>query len=200
MRLARCARGASRAWPTSARSWSWSLVSKAWRTLPRFPRLVAPEDGRNRWLVGSTGSFEILSIDIAQKRIGIALVDEGSSRARSAQGAIEPGAIVTGKVERHEKFGVFVFLSPGRTGLIPFAETGVDRDTDMMKAFPIGSEVEVAVLEVDPTGRRIRLSRKAVAQHREQAELREYAARPDAAPTTSLGSLADNLRNALKGR
>ena len=150
--------------------------------------------------VGSTGSFEILSIDTAQKRIGIALVDEGSSRARSAQGAIEPGAIVTGKVERHEKFGVFVFLSPGRTGLIPFAETGVDRDTDMMKAFPIGSEVEVAVLEVDPTGRRIRLSRKAVAQHREQAELREYAARPDAAPTTSLGSLADNLRNALKGR
>ena len=153
--------------------------------------------------VGSTGAFEILSIDTAQKRIGVALVDEGSSRAAGAtspQGAIAPGAIVTGKVERHEKFGVFVFLSPGRTGLMPFAETGVDRDTDMMKAFPIGSEVEVVVLEVDPAGRRIRLSRKAVAEQREQAELREYAARPDAAPTTSLGSLADNLRNALKGR
>ena len=111
-----------------------------------------------------------------------------------------PGAIVTGKVERHEKFGVFVFLSPGRTGLMPFAETGLDRDADMVKAFPIGSEVEVAVLEVDPAGRRIRLSRKAVAQQREQAELREYAARPDAAPTASLGSLADKLRGALKGQ
>ena len=153
--------------------------------------------------VGMTGAFEILSIDTAQKRIGVALVDEGSSRAAGAtspQGAIVPGAIVTGKVERHEKFGVFVFLSPGRTGLMPFAETGVDRDTDMLKAFPIGSEVEVVVLEVDPAGRRIRLSRKAVAEQREQAELREYAARPDAAPTASLGSLADNLRNALKGR
>ena len=94
--------------------------------------------------VGSTGAFEILSVDIAQKRIGIALVDEGSSRAASAQGTIAPGTIVTGKVERHEKFGVFVFLSPGRTGLLPFAETGVDRDADMLKAFPIGSEVEVA--------------------------------------------------------
>ena len=150
--------------------------------------------------VGSTGAFEILSIDTAQKRIGIALVDEGSARAASAQGTIAPGTIVTGKVERHEKFGVFVFLSPGRTGLLPFAETGVDRDADMLKAFPIGSEVEVAVLEVDPTGRRIRLSRKAVSEERERAELREYAARPDSAPATSLGSLADNLRNALKGR
>ncbi len=150
--------------------------------------------------VGSTGAFEILSMDTAQKRIGIALVDEGSARAASAQGTIAPGTIVTGKVERHEKFGVFVFLSPGRTGLLPFAETGVERDADMLKAFPIGSEVEVAVVEVDPTGRRIRLSKKAVAEERERAELREYAARPDSTPATSLGSLADNLRNALKGR
>ena len=56
------------------------------------------------------------------------------------------------------------------------------------------------MLEVDPEGRRIRLSRKAVAEQREQAELRDYAARPDAAPTTSMGSLADKLRGALGGR
>ena len=150
--------------------------------------------------VGSTGAFEILSIDTAQKRIGVALVEEGSSRAAGAtspQDAIVPGAIVAGKVERHEKFGVFVFLSPGRTGLMPFAETGVDRDIDMLKAFPIGSEVEVVVLEVDPAGRRIRLSKKAVAEQREQAELREYASRPDAAPAASMGSIADKLRDAL---
>ncbi len=152
---------------------------------------------------GMTGAFEVLSIDATQKRIGVALVEEGSSRAAGAtspQGAIVAGAIVTGKVERHEKFGVFVFLSPGRTGLIPLAETGVDRDGDMLKAFPIGSDVEVAVLEVDPAGRRIRLSRKAVAAEREQAELREYAARPDAAPAASMGSLADKLRGALGER
>ena len=87
---------------------------------------------------------------------------------------------------------MFVFLSPGRTGLIPNAETGVDRDADMRKAFPVGSEVEVAVLEVDPAGKRIRLSKKAVAEMREQAELRDYAARADAAPEVSEGSLADH--------
>jgi small subunit ribosomal protein S1 len=153
--------------------------------------------------VGATGAFEILSIDAAQKRIGVALVDAGSSRAAGAtapEGTIAAGAIVTGKVERHEKFGVFVFLAPGRTGLMPYAESAVDRDADMLKAFPIGSDVEVVVLEVDPSGRRIRLSRKAVAEQRERAELSEYAARQEAAPSASLGSLAENLRNALKGR
>jgi small subunit ribosomal protein S1 len=152
--------------------------------------------------VGTTAAFEILSIDLATKRIGVALVEEGSARAAgatAAQGALAPGAIVTGKVERHERFGVFVFLSPGRTGLMPFSETGLDRDADVAKAFPIGSELEVAVLEADASGRRIRLSRKAVSQQREQAELRDYTARPDATPATPLGSLADKLRDALKG-
>jgi len=152
--------------------------------------------------VGTTATFEILGVDLAQKRIGLARAEEGSSRAAGAaapDGALVPGSIVTGKVERHERFGVFVFLSPGRTGLMPLSETGLDRDADMVKAFPVGSELEVAVLEADASGRRIRLSRKAVAQQREQAELREYAARPDAAPATPLGSLADKLRDALKG-
>ena len=153
--------------------------------------------------VGTTAAFEILSIDFAHKRIGVALVVEGSSRAAGAtapEGALAPGTIVTGKVERHERFGVFVFLSPGRTGLMPFSETGLDRDADLVKAFPVGSEVEVAVLEADASGRRIRLSKKAVATEREQAELRDYAARPDATPATSTGLLADKLRDALKGR
>ena len=155
--------------------------------------------------VGTTGAFEILTVDPAQKRIGVAMVEAGTARASAAvgaPGAIVPGAIVTGKVERHEKFGVFVFLAPGKTGLIPGAETGLDRDADLHKAFPVGSEVEVVVLEVDPAGRRIRLSKKAVAEQREKAELRDYEERQrqDAAPSQSLGSLADKLRGALGSR
>ncbi len=170
-----------------------------------FPPTGRPGSWAKAVPVGTTAAFEILSIDLAQKRIGVALVEEGSSRgARAAEsqggGALAPGTIVTGKVERHERFGVFVFLSPGRTGLMPFSETGLDRDADMAKAFPIGSEVEVAVLEADASGKRIRLSKKAVAQQREQAELREYAARSDAAPSAPLGSMADKLRDALKKR
>jgi small subunit ribosomal protein S1 len=151
---------------------------------------------------GTTAAFEILSVDLEKKRIGVALVPEGSSRASTApsQPAIAPGVRLKGKVERHEKFGVFVFLVPGRTGLIPLSETGVAKDADIARAFPIGAEVEVIVLEVDPSGRRIRLSAKAVADAQEAEELREYAERGDSATPEGFGSLADKLRNALGPR
>jgi len=171
-----------------------------------------PTGRRDEWTravpVGMSGAFEILSIDPAQKRIGVALVEEGSTRARgtadvvptSTPAGIVPGARFTGKVERHEKFGVFVFLTPGRTGLMPLSETGVAREGDVVKAFPVGSDVEVVVLEVDPSGRRIRLSRKAVLDAQEAEELREYTERTDAAPAQGFGSLGDKLRGALRTR
>jgi small subunit ribosomal protein S1 len=150
---------------------------------------------------GMTGAFEILSIDLEKKRIGVALVPEGSARAGGTAPApleIVPGARLTGKVERHEKFGVFVFLAPGRTGLIPLSETGVARDADVSSTFPVGADVQVVVLDVDPTGRRIRLSVKAVLDAHEAEEVREYTERGDAAPADGFGSLADKLRGALK--
>ena len=151
----------------------------------------------------TVATFEILSLDLAQKRIGLAMVDPGSSRAAgatAAEGALAPGSLVTGKIERHEDFGVFVFLAPGRTGLMPLAETALDRGADLRKAFPVGSDIEVVVVEADAAGRRIRVSRKAVAEQREAAELRDYAARPDANASQSFGALADKLRGALDSR
>jgi small subunit ribosomal protein S1 len=153
--------------------------------------------------VGLTAPFEILSIDREKRRIGVALVEEPSARADGAapqEAGLVPGARLTGKVERHEKYGVFVFLAPGRTGLMPLSETGIARESDVAKAFPVGSDVEVVVLEVDPSGRRIRVSRKAVLDAREADEVREYAERADVSPSQGLGSLADKLRGALKPR
>jgi small subunit ribosomal protein S1 len=153
---------------------------------------------------GTTGAFEILSIDPDKKRIGVALLPEGSARAGGAASAapdIAPGARLKGKVERHEKFGVFVFLAPGRTGLIPLSETNVPRDGDVAKAFPVGSEIEVVVLDVEaPPGRRIRLSVKALIDAREADLVREYSEREVATSGESFGSLADKLRGALSPR
>jgi small subunit ribosomal protein S1 len=151
--------------------------------------------------VGMTGTFEILSIDAGKKRIGVALLPEGSARAGRASSAsgIVPGARLTGVVERHEKFGVFVFLAPGRTGLIPLSETGIAKEADVVKAFPAGSQVTVIVLEVDSEGRRIRLSAKAVKDAEEAQEVREYSER-EAAPAGFGSSLGDKLRGALNPR
>jgi ribosomal protein S1 len=80
------------------------------------------------------------------------------------------------------------------------SETGVARDADVAKAFPAGADVDVVVLEVDSSGRRIRLSRKAVLDALDAEELREYGARTDAASAEGFGSLADKLRGAFEPR
>lgn len=152
--------------------------------------------------VGATADFEILNIDPEKKRIGIALVSEATGRAAGAgqQAAVVPGARLTGKVEKHEKFGMFVFLAPGKTGLMPWSESGLAREADAQKAFPVGADVDVVVLDVEAGGRRIRVSHKAVIDAQEADVVREYSERSDSAQAGGLGSLADKLRGALGGR
>jgi small subunit ribosomal protein S1 len=111
-----------------------------------------------------------------------------------------PGARLTGKVARCDRSGVFVFLAPGRTGLIPPTETGTATEADVPHAFPLGADVEVVVLEVDESARRIRLSAKAARESREAEELREYTHREDAGRAGGFGSLAEKLRGALEPR
>jgi small subunit ribosomal protein S1 len=149
---------------------------------------------------GASVTIEILNLDVERKRIGVAVVEEGSVREARAGGRAEivPGARLVGKVERHEKYGVFVFLAPGRTGLLPLEEAGVDREGDLKKLLPVGSEVEVMVLESDPSSRRIRLSRKAVFEAEEKREARDFAERQDRGQSEGFGSLADKLRAAMR--
>ena len=96
--------------------------------------------------------------------------------------------------------GVFVFLAPGITGLLPASETGAAHGVDLQKAFPLGSDLDVMVLEADSARRRIRLSVKAIADRAEAAEVSDYTVRAAAAQAQSFGSLADKLRGALGPR
>jgi ribosomal protein S1 len=79
----------------------------------------------------------------------------------------------------------------------PLTETGIAKEADVKRAFPVGADVEVIVLEVDPSGRRIRLSAKAVMEAREAEEVREWTER-NAPPAEGSGILAAKLRSALK--
>ncbi len=166
--------------------------------LSTFPPTGSPDGWKASVRAGMTASFQILSIDLEKKRIGVALIADGTAASPQPAGnEIVPGARLTGKIERHERYGVFVFLAPGRTGLIPMKETGVEREADIARTFPIGAEVEVVVLEVDLSSRRIRLSRKEVLEAKEKDEVREYTERKPETPTESFGSLGDILRGAM---
>ena len=119
----------------------------------------------------------------------------------SVQTKYPVGQVAHGQVARVAEFGVFVELEPGVVGLIPAVETGLAKGTDLKKTFPVGTRVDVIVLETDVPGRRLRFSIKAIQDEAERAEVRDYVARADAeVSSASLGSLADKLRGALGSR
>lgn len=116
----------------------------------------------------------IVAIDPSKRRIALALAPEGALVGDQMESAVSVGAVLTGTVERVEPFGVFVRLGPGQTGLVPNAELGTGRGTDLRRMFPVGSELKVLVLAIEEGGRRIRLSREKALAHEEQAETQAY--------------------------
>lgn len=136
----------------------------------------------------------VVSVDIAKRRIGLALAPEGATVGEELQSAVAVGAVLTGTVERVEPYGVFVRLGPGQAGLVPSAELGTARGADHRRAFPIGSEMKVLVLAIEDGGRRIRLSREKALAHEEQAETQAY--RKDTARKGGFGmTLGDFLKD-----
>lgn len=149
---------------------------------------------------GDEITVKVLRVDDDKQKISLGLKQLTDDPWSKVQATYEVGQLRTGRATRVAQFGAFVELEPGIEGLVPLSETGVARDANVKRAFPVGADVEVVVLEVDAPGRRIRLSINAVVQAKEVEEVREYTERTDAAPAEGFGSLADKLRGALTPR
>ncbi len=105
--------------------------------------------------IGEAARWRIVSVDLQRRRVAVQPEVEGDT---GAQPTLETGANTQGRVQRVEKFGVFVWLRPGLVGLMPNVHTGTKKGSDLARAFPIGTELTVEVTEVDPEGRRVRLA------------------------------------------
>ncbi|SHI19713.1 S1 RNA binding domain protein [Sporobacter termitidis DSM 10068] len=70
------------------------------------------------------------------------------------------GSIVTGKVTGITKFGAFVTLAPGKSGLVHISEIANSYVNDIREHLTEGQEVTVKVIGLDDNGR-INLSIKA---------------------------------------
>jgi S1 RNA binding domain protein len=73
----------------------------------------------------------------------------------------EVGSILTGKVTGITKFGAFITLAPGKSGLVHISEIANTYVSDIREHLKEGQEVTVKVIGMDASGR-INLSIKAV--------------------------------------
>lgn len=74
--------------------------------------------------------------------------------------SIHPGAVMKGKVTKHMPFGCFVEIHEGVEGLVHLSELSWERSAKLSDVAPEGSEIEVAILEINNDSKKISLSIK----------------------------------------
>lgn len=143
---------------------------------------------------GQELTLVVEKIERDRQRIGL-VSPEVAEKRKPVEIKVKSGDIVKGKVQKVERFGVFLELESGAVGLIPNGEMDTDRGADHLRMFPVGTELEVAVLDVEKRKGRIRLSRKALKTAVERKAIDDYKKRENA--PQSLGSFGDLLKDFL---
>jgi small subunit ribosomal protein S1 len=123
-----------------------------------YARNVKPSDVVK---AGEELDVKILKINAETRKIALGLKQLSPDPWTLAVGKYEPGSRIQGKVSRVADFGAFVELEPGIEGLIHVSEMSWSkkqvRAVDMVKA---GELVDVVILGVNPTDKRIALGLK----------------------------------------
>lgn len=83
------------------------------------------------------------------------------------------GAIVEGKVTGITKFGAFVSLPGGKTGMVHISEIAHAYVSDINEYLSIGQEVKVKVIAIDPAGK-INLSIKKTTEPPQRQPRQDY--------------------------
>ena len=113
--------------------------------------------------VGQQLQVKVLKVDAAKRRVSLGLKQLQADPWQAALEKYHTGDRLKGKVARVTEFGAFVELEPGLDGLVHLTEMSwsrkVRKPADLVKA---GDLVEVQVLSVSPTEKRISLGMKQV--------------------------------------
>ncbi len=154
-------------------------------------RVTRPEDIVQP---GQAVSVLVKEIDTQKRRIALSLREaEGDPWVEAAE-SLRVGQVLSGTVEKKERFGIFVTLAPGVTGLLPKSRIAQAADPAAVEKLRAGDAIAVKVEALDPQGRRISL---APGDAGEAEDWKNY--RSGEAPR-GMGALGEELHRALAGK
>lgn len=142
---------------------------------------------------GEAVSVMVKEVDAENKRVGLSLKDAGTDPWSLVTHKFPVGAIVQGKVERREPYGLFIKLDEGVTGLLPKSKANENPEFPFEK-LRIGDQVTVQVSELRTAERRISLQPPGDAG---SEDWKGYVAQGAAAASGSFGTLGDKLKAAM---
>jgi len=149
---------------------------------------------------GDQITVKVLRVDEATGKIALGLKQLQDDPWATASARYEVGQVHAGRVTRVAEFGAFVELEPGIEGLAhastfpPASGSG-----GWAKSVAVGMTGAFEILSVDPAQKRIGVALVEEGSSRAATVDRDVV-QPDAAPSSSFGSLGESLRNALKDR
>jgi len=114
--------------------------------------------------VGDKVEVWVRRVDTNKGRIELTLIEPLGLEWRE----IKRNQVVKGKVQRIEKFGVFVDIGAERPGLVHISEITHDYIRDPKEVVHEGDEVDVKILGVDRRRKKIKLSMKALEEKPEK--------------------------------
>ncbi|MDY7037826.1 MAG: S1 RNA-binding domain-containing protein, partial [Thermodesulfobacteriota bacterium] len=153
-------------------------------------RVLKPED-----LVkaGDTVSVVIKEIDAAKRKISLSLRDAEGDPWTGVQERYNEGQSIEGLVEKKEKFGYFITIEPGITGLLPQSKIKSSLKPQLIEKLRQGDTIPVIIQKIDLDKRKITL---APGDSRNEEDWRNFA-KPSKKP---IGSLGEKLQQALTSR
>jgi small subunit ribosomal protein S1 len=150
-------------------------------------RVLRPEDEVEP---GEIVDVVINDIDPEKKRISLSIKDvEGDPWADILE-KYKTGQAVKGTLEKKEKFGYFVMLEPGVTGLLPNSAISKAAKPSDIEKLNNGDPIMVMVTSIDPRDRKISLSPTELL---EAEDWKQYAD----VQKNSMGSLGEKLQQAM---
>lgn len=143
----------------------------------------------------------VLNIDVENERFSLGIKQLHEDPWTLIPQEYPRGSRVKGTVSKITDFGVFVEIATAIEGLVHVSEISDERVDDPRQHVNIGDEIDVMIIDIDQTERKIGLSIKAVAKAEAGVDYRAYLAKGDATSSSSsssssmgMGTLGDALK------
>ena len=136
----------------------------------------------------------IKEIDPEKKRISLSMKDAEGDPWIDVKEKYHIEQAVEGTIEKKERFGLFITLESGITGLLPKSRINRLNDPSAIEKMREGERITVIIEEIDPTQRRITL---APGDSRDEDDWRTFS-KDSSNPISSLGEKLQQALNKKK--
>ncbi len=153
-------------------------------------RIVNPSDVVNP---GDVVDVLVKDVDLENRRISLSMRDAEGDPWIDVPEKYSRGQTISGTLEKKEKFGYFISLEPGITGLLPKSRLSASENPDQYGSLKPGATMTVIIDEIRPSERRISL---ALPDQEGSGDWQQY--RSEVKGESSLGALGEKLKLAME--